>query len=67
MFHGVSGDVQFRGHFIPKDAVVFVNLDSVASDQTIWGDVDNFRPERFLDKDGKVVKPDEFIPFSIGK
>ena len=26
-----------------------------------------FRPERFLDADGKVVKDDHLMPFSIGK
>jgi len=32
-----------------------------------WGDGEVFRPERFLDANGKVVKDDHLMPFSIGK
>ncbi len=32
------------------------------------GDPENFRPERFLSKDGKsIIKAGPVIPFSIGK
>ena len=34
----------------------------------IWGkDVDKFRPERWLDEEGRVRSVPEFIPFGIGK
>ena len=34
----------------------------------IWGkDVDKFRPERWLDEEGRVKSVPEFIPFGIGK
>ena len=32
-----------------------------------WVDGDRFRPDRFLDGDGNVLKNKHFIPFSIGK
>ena len=32
-----------------------------------WGDGKVFRPERFLDSDGKVKKDEHFIPFLTGK
>ena len=32
-----------------------------------WGDGTTFRPERFLDCEGRVKKDEHLIPFSIGK
>ncbi|KAK7101305.1 cytochrome P450 2J1-like [Littorina saxatilis] len=65
--HGLAHDVMFRGYVIPKDAIVLPYLDSVLNDPEVWGDPDNFRPERFMGPDGKVTKPEEFIPFGIGR
>ncbi|XP_055954831.1 cytochrome P450 2B19 [Patella vulgata] len=65
--HTVSEDTIFHGYVIPKDAIILPNLDSVLSDDKIWGDAGVFRPERFIDSLGKVKKQEEFIPFSIGR
>jgi cytochrome P450 len=65
--HGLASDVTFRGYVIPKDAMVFPCLSSVLKDPDVWGDPENFRPERFIDPDGKLTKPEQFIPFGIGK
>jgi cytochrome P450 len=62
-----SSDVTFRGYVLPKGTVVLTYLDSVLHDPAIWGDTDNFRPERFIGPDGKLTKPDEFIPFGVGE
>ncbi|PRD20626.1 UNVERIFIED_CONTAM: Cytochrome P450 1A2 [Trichonephila clavipes] len=42
---------------------------AVDNDTKLWGnDVEEYKPERMLSKDGKkVVKPEYAIPFSIGK
>ncbi|XP_046558209.1 cytochrome P450 2J6-like [Haliotis rubra] len=65
--HTVPHDVQFRGFTFPKGVQVIAMLDSVLQDPDVWGDPDNFRPDRFLDASGKIVKKDEFIPFSLGR
>ncbi|XP_067652587.1 cytochrome P450 2U1-like [Haliotis asinina] len=65
--HTVPHDVQFRGYTFPKGVPVLVMLNSVLQDPDVWGDPENFRPDRFLDDTGKVVKKDEFIPFSLGR
>lgn len=51
---------------IHQGSVVMVNLQSVFKDATIWGDPENFRPERHLNEEGKVIKNDAFIPFGLG-
>ena len=65
--HGLSSDVEFRGFRIPQSAIVVPFLHSALNDADVWGDPDNFRPERFLDASGALVKRNEHIPFSIGE
>jgi methyl farnesoate epoxidase/farnesoate epoxidase len=43
------------------------NLSSVLLDPEYWGDPEVFRPERFLDSEGNLVKEERFIPFGLGK
>lgn len=61
-------DTKLNGYFIPKNSYVLAVLYAVAYDESLWGnDTHEYKPERFLSKDGKkVVKPEYFIPFSIG-
>lgn len=39
---------------------------SVHTDKEYWGDPEVFRPERFLDENGKVVYNDRLLPFGYG-
>ncbi|XP_022081995.1 cytochrome P450 2U1-like [Acanthaster planci] len=64
--HTVTEEFQLRGYTIPKGSVLFINLWSVMNDPTEWDQPQEFRPERFLASDLKVVKPDAFMPFSAG-
>ncbi|KAL5006529.1 hypothetical protein ScPMuIL_015335 [Solemya velum] len=65
--HQLKSDVMFKGHYIPKSASIYPNLDSVLKDPGIWTDPEDFRPSRFIDKDGNLIKKEEFIPFSLGR
>ena len=65
--HGAAYDVRFRDYVIPKHAIIIPFQGSVLQDPEVWGDPENFRPERFIGPDGKLARPDEFIPFGIGK
>ncbi|GAB6030775.1 hypothetical protein CHUAL_007623 [Chamberlinius hualienensis] len=60
-------DVQIQGYVIPKDTMIIPNLWAVHNDPNIWGDPETFRPERFIGSDGKLVKTEYVIPFSLGK
>lgn len=66
--HRTMEDVKFRGFLIPKDTLIIPNLYGVLHDVKVWGDPETFRPERFLSEDeSKVIRREEFVPFSIGK
>ncbi|XP_034018287.1 cytochrome P450 2K4-like [Thalassophryne amazonica] len=65
--HRTSRDVTFQGHFIKKGTTVFPFLMSVLNDETEWECPHSFNPAHFLDKDGKFVKRDAFMPFSAGR
>ncbi|XP_039271844.2 cytochrome P450 2E1-like isoform X1 [Styela clava] len=67
LFHKTISDTVVGGYKIPKGVVIYPNLWSVHHDPKYWGpDVEAFRPDRHLDKNGKFVKSDHVIPFSIG-
>lgn len=53
-------------YVIPKSTTIFENIWAVHHDPKYWGDPDVFRPERFLNDEGKVQKPEYLIPFSVG-
>ncbi|KAG2461215.1 cytochrome P450 2J6-like [Polypterus senegalus] len=55
------------GCIIPKHTTVLVNLNSVLFDEEEWDDPYTFKPERFLDANGKFEKNDAFFVFSAGK
>ncbi|XP_041357198.1 cytochrome P450 2U1-like [Gigantopelta aegis] len=62
-----SSEVTFKGFRIPKDTIIMPVIDSVMSDPEIWGDPENFRPDRFLDGNGRVVKPEAVnVAFAVG-
>ena len=65
--HATTEDVTFRGYHIPKGTQVWPNLHYVHHNEETWGDPEVFKPERFLDDDGKFQKPENVLPFSIGK
>ncbi|KAJ4434996.1 hypothetical protein ANN_23568 [Periplaneta americana] len=65
--HCVDRDTYINGYLIPKDSMVLVVLYSLFQDKEHWGDPEVFRPERFLDADGKLVKDEWMIPFGMGK
>ncbi|KAL8615097.1 hypothetical protein ACOMHN_009173 [Nucella lapillus] len=67
LLHCASSDVTFRDYVIPKGGIIMPCLEMVLTDPDVWGDPENFRPERFIGPDGQLMKPDEFIPFSMGR
>ena len=67
VFHSTARDTTLCGYDIPAGASVIASLYSVSNDPQYWKQPEKFLPERFLDKSGKLVNNEAFMPFSTGK
>lgn len=66
--HTMLSDSVFYGYHLPVGTMVFANIYAVHHNPEIWGDPENFRPERFLNADkSMVVRNKALIPFAEGK
>lgn len=68
--HCTTKDIELNGYFISKNTCVFVNQWQVNHDSKLWKDPFAFRPERFLNADGKSVNKAEcekVLAFGMGK
>ncbi|KAK4004618.1 cytochrome P450 18a1 [Daphnia magna] len=66
--HSTSRTTTLNGFTIPKGTQVIPLIHAVHMNPALWKDPEVFNPERFLSADGtKVVKPDYFIPFGVGR
>ena len=65
--HTAAEDTELFGYTITKGSYLIPNLWAVHHDPMLWDDPEEFQPTRFLNKDGDVEQPKEFIPFSIGR
>ncbi|XP_030371911.1 probable cytochrome P450 305a1 [Scaptodrosophila lebanonensis] len=55
------------GYDIPKNATILISLRSVHLDEKHWQEPHEFRPERFIDAEGKCFKDEYFMPFGMGR
>ncbi|XP_072051725.1 cytochrome P450 2U1-like [Amphiura filiformis] len=60
-------DTKLYGYDIEQGTMIMPNLWAVHHDERIWKEAESFKPERFIDSDGKLNRREELIPFSIGK
>ncbi|CAK6963004.1 cytochrome P450 2K1-like isoform X1 [Scomber scombrus] len=65
--HKTSQDVTFQGYFIKEGTTVLPLLTSVLYDESEWESPHTFNPSHFLDKEGKFIRRDAFMPFSAGR
>ncbi|XP_075898968.1 cytochrome P450 2F2-like [Nelusetta ayraudi] len=66
LFHCTTKDTEVLGYSIPKGTTVIPNLTSALMDKDHWKFPGEFNPENFLNDEGEFVKPDAFVPFSVG-
>ncbi|XP_036376774.1 cytochrome P450 2J2-like [Megalops cyprinoides] len=62
-----SKDTTLAGYRVPKGMMVLPMLQQILHDKDVYATPNQFNPEHFLDENGKFVKKETFIPFSIGK
>ena len=60
-------EITVDGYTIPKNTVIVANLFSIHRDPRWWTEPEKFDPHRFLDDKMKLIRPDGFAPFLIGK
>ena len=62
-----EGDIKFEGYRIPKESAIFFNYETALLSPDTFEEPETFRPERFLDKSGRLLKQKEMIAFGIGR
>ena len=67
VFHRTTKDTKIHGYYIPVNTVITHQVSTVLQDERYFPDPLVFKPERFLDKNGKFFQPPELMPFGIGK
>ncbi|KAJ3645242.1 hypothetical protein Zmor_022916 [Zophobas morio] len=65
--HHASENIYLEGLTIPKGTMIMPLLWAIHMDPKVYKDPEEFRPERFIDSDGKFFKPESFLPFQSGK
>ncbi|XP_022099770.1 cytochrome P450 2J6-like [Acanthaster planci] len=65
--HMFSRDTSIFGHDIPRKTILVPNFWAVSRDPNLWSEPEKFRPERFLDENGKVRHREGHLPFSTGR
>ncbi|XP_057651547.1 probable cytochrome P450 305a1 isoform X1 [Diorhabda carinulata] len=59
-------DAILGGYRIPKDTTLLFSFYSINNDESYWKDPEVFRPERFLDSEGRLSVPERFAPYGFG-
>ncbi|ESO89934.1 hypothetical protein LOTGIDRAFT_72583, partial [Lottia gigantea] len=66
--HSTSCDTTIGKYDVPKGTFIFINHYALHLNPDHWPEVNKFKPERYLDDDGKMApKPDYWLPFSAGR
>lgn len=65
--HANPEETTLGGYRIPKRTWVIGNIYGIHWDKKLWGDPENFRPERFLNEAGEFVRSEHVLPFSVGR
>lgn len=59
--------MHLNGYRIPAGSQVVPLINCVHMDPNLWEEPNKFNPSRFIDVDGKVRRPEYFMPFGVGR
>lgn len=65
--HAPTRDLKLNGFSLPQHAQIIPLLHAVHMDPNLWDEPEKFQPSRFINSEGKVTKPDYFLPFGVGR
>lgn len=55
------------GYHIPKNTTILIGSHSVHMEKALWHDPEVYRPERFLDENGKIINAEHLVIFGQGR
>lgn len=64
--HVANQNSTIGGYLVEKDTLIFLNNYELSMSEELWVNPKEFNPERFI-RDGRVFKPDFFLPFGAGR
>ncbi|XP_064113186.1 cytochrome P450 2L1-like [Macrobrachium nipponense] len=68
VMHATTEEIQVGRYRLPKNTAIFASARSCHRDKKYFERPEEFYPEHFLDKEGKVItKREGFLPFSLGR
>ncbi|XP_064210742.1 cytochrome P450 306a1 isoform X1 [Tribolium castaneum] len=65
--HGSVEELEIAQYKVPPGTMIVPLQWAVHMDANIWDEPEVFKPERFINEEGKFFKPEAFIPFQAGK
>jgi cytochrome P450 family 307 subfamily A len=54
------------GYSVKAGTLIFLNNHDLNMSEELWSEPEKFEPKRFI-SNGRIVKPDVFLPFGMGR
>ncbi|XP_049277586.1 cytochrome P450 306a1 [Anopheles funestus] len=65
--HGTTKEIEIDGFKIPANTMIIPLIWAVHMNPKLFDAPNIFKPERFLDPEGRFMTPSYFLPFQVGK
>lgn len=66
IFNGLFSPPLATGYSVKTGTLIFLNNYDLNMSPALWDEPEKFDPKRFISS-GRLLKPDHFIPFGIGR